>query len=554
MTLPPAESAPQGQPGREIELKLALAPEALARLRQRRDLCGGDGTLGRARTQMLRSIYFDTPDCALRDAGIALRLREIGAKRIQTVKAAAVPSAGLSDRAECECAVDGQAPDLDRIPDPALRAAIVRLCDGAELRPLFVTRITRTAREIVTPAGERIELAFDEGEILAKGRVRPVSEIELELKAGAPHSLYQLARRIAALAPVRLQTETKAALGYALAEEAPAGAVKAAPLELDQEMRVGAAFQTILRACMSHLLANQRAVIEARDAEGVHQMRVALRRLRSAFSIFKPLDLGEEGARLNAKAKEFAGELGAARDLDVFIVEILDPVLAAFPGERGLGRLKAAAEARRERAYETVQAHLAGSDYAAFLLDLGEWIESGGWNRHDAAAPGQERHANGAPEDEEDGEGEAADRAAALERPILAFAREVLERRFRKVRKLGRRFDDLSVEERHEMRKRLKKLRYATDFLAGLFPQKETRRYLRRLSNLQDRLGYLNDAATAQTLTRELAAEARPGGQGVYWAAGLVAGWHGCAARAQVTRAAKNWKWIAGHRPFWRAE
>lgn len=542
-----SETAPQ-EPPREIELKLALAPEDLARLRRRRDLCAEVGMLGRAQTQILRSIYFDTPKQALREAGIALRLRESGGKRVQTVKAGA-RSGGLSDHAECECAVDGEAPDLARIDDPALRATVARLCDGAELRPLFATRISRTAREITTPEGDRIELAFDEGEILARGRVRPVSEIELELKAGAPHSLFQLARRISALAPARLQTETKAALGYDLAEDAPTRAVRAPPLDLDPALRVGEAFQIILRACMGHLLANQRAVIEARDAEGVHQMRVALRRLRSAFSIFAPLGLGPEGARLNAEAKELAAELGAARDLDVFIAEILDPVIAAFPGERGLTRLGLAAEARRARAYETVHAHLSGSDYAAFLLDLGEWIESGGW--HAAAEPKDAPPEDG---DAAAGEGADADQVAAFDRPVIAFAREVLERRLRKVRKLGRRFGDLTVEERHEMRKRLKKLRYATDFFAGLFPDKTTKRYLRRLGNLQDRLGYLNDAATAHRLTEEVASEARPGGRRVYWAAGLVAGWHGCAAQDQIAAAAGQWKWIAGHRPFWRAE
>src|SRR5690349_3400218 len=313
--------------GTEIELKLRVRPEDLRRLSAAPPLARARGS-----TRTLESVYFDTPDLQLRRSGTVLRVRRDGKRYIQTLKADGV-GAALQNREETETPVRGVRPDLERLRRrfPALAAD--------DLRPIFVSRVRRTVRRV-----NGIEIAFDTGEIRTpEGASEAVSEVELELKSGASRDVFALALKLADSIPFTIETRTKSERGYALAGNKPSGAVHARAIELAPEASAGEAIGTIFRRCLDHLTANQALALDKADPGSIHQMRVALRRTRSALGLLREVLPADERRALAAEAKWLAGLLGDVRDLDVFAAETLAPVRAAFPEDAALAALAAAA-------------------------------------------------------------------------------------------------------------------------------------------------------------------------------------------------------------------
>ena len=134
-----------------------------------------------------------------------------------------------------------------------------------------------------------MEVAFDQGVIEAADHRVSISEIELELKSGAPAVLYELALQLLDHHAFKLGVQSKSDRGYALAPNAAPVSAKAPPTNLDPETAIGEAFAQIFCAAHVHVLVNQAAAEDGRDPEGVHQMRVGLRRLRSALSLLRPI-------------------------------------------------------------------------------------------------------------------------------------------------------------------------------------------------------------------------------------------------------------------------
>ncbi len=238
--------------------------------------------------ERLISTYYDTPYSALKQRGLTLRVRDQGGHFVQTVKEGDLASGDLLSRGEWEDAVAESRPD----PDAAQSGS--RLPEGAaaDLRPFFVTEVSRTIFTIEPLPGTVIEAAVDEGEIraVASDRAEPISEVELELKGGDAAALYDLAAQLLEAAPLRIETRSKSERGYHLVENSGTAppAVHAQPVILDPDMTVEAALQKIGRSCLAQLLRNAPAVLSAQP-EGVHQMRVAMRRLRSAISSLKKI-------------------------------------------------------------------------------------------------------------------------------------------------------------------------------------------------------------------------------------------------------------------------
>jgi triphosphatase len=260
-------------------------------------------------------------------------------------------------------------------------------------------------------------------------------------------------------------------------------------------------------------------------------MRVAIRRLRSAFAAFGRVIGSSQRAWLSGGAKAIVKGLGAARDWDVFLADLLAPVAAARPDDAALARLAKAAEAARAQGYVEARAAIDAPSYTRYMLQLRRWIEARGW-REQAPARG----------------------AAWLERPIAEFAAHRLGKRQRKALEVGRDFAQLSAEQRHLLRIALKKLRYATEFFQSLYPKKRTKPYLAELKDLQDRLGHLNDVAVAQRLIDSLIGEAgwRAHGDGLQGAGGLVLGWHARGVTDLEPAIVRAWQDFAEREPFWR--
>jgi inorganic triphosphatase YgiF len=450
----------------ETELKLDLTETAA-------DALEASGILpADPKVRQLRAVYHDTPKRALARAGLSLRIRTAGDERIQTIKADGAGSAGLFLRSEWERPVESDTPVLDdTTPVKALLGDRVR-----KVAPQFQVNVERRSW-VLQQDDAKIELVLDRGEVLAGDRQEAICEVELELKAGEPAALFALARKLDDIAPVRLGVLTKAERGFRLTAP-PRSVFKAEPVTLKREMIAVQAFQHVAQTCVRQFRLNEAVLLGHRNPEALHQARVALRRLRSAFSIFRPLFVADEGAaKLREELRWLAGELGNARDLDV----LLERAAA--------GDLRTRVEKAREEAYTAVEATLASSRVRTVMLDLTEWLIDGPWL---ASAGTQDRRSE----------------------PARDFAAAALDRFRRKVKKQGRDLEAVDDETRHEVRKDAKKLRYASEFFIDLFDAKRERRRYQRfiaaLEDLQDQLGALNDLATAPEVIGKLGLEGDP--------------------------------------------
>ncbi len=506
---------------REIELKLAVAPDAMARLEALPWL--HTRTEAPLRTLRLRSIYFDTADLDLARRQVTLRIRRQGRSRVQTLKSEAAPGSPVADRAEWQVAITGDEPDLAAFGDDRT-TALLALAPTAMLRPLFETRIRRRVLRLRWPAPSggdaRIEVAFDHGEVVAAGRREPVDEVELELLDGPAEALLELAAALRGVVPLRLCGVAKAARGYRLAAGAPLRHRKAGKLRLAPGMTVDEAMRQVFRHCLAHALANEAAAAEGRNPDAVHQLRVALRRFRSALAVFAAALPPPQRARWTEEARWLLRALGGCRDLDVLLADLLPA--AAGIGDEAAPRagLQDLAAHCRGAAADAVAATLASQRAGDFFLDLALWTQRGGW--HEPAA---------------------AETAEVLSRPIEIHAMAVLERRFRRLRKAGKGFAGLDAAGRHKVRIQAKKLRYGLEFFGGTLSRPAVKRHRRALTRLLERLGRRNDIATARRLIGELLREvADPVARAeLAGAGGEVVGWHAHAAMTMEADTRRAW-------------
>lgn len=439
----------------ETELKLWLNPADIETFRSL-------ARLGRARPreEALRTLYFDTPDFTLASHGIALRVRRTGRRWVQTLKTEGEKSGGLSKRLELETPVSKPMPDFSRLP-AGITDKLIKKKWRTRLAPVYETRFRRTAWNLRAPDGSRVEVALDVGEIVAGKKSEPLCEVELELKAGSAEALYGLARTFAQKVLLIPLDASKAERGARLAAGKPRRPATAVMPELASDMPACAAFARIARACLAQLQANLPGLLQAEDPEYLHQARVALRRLRSAAGLFRKAcpPPAEEMGRM----AELARALGEARDWDVFVLVGLAGMIEPVPSaQKALLARRAHAARRKARAAALATARRAQT--GVDLLTLHCWLNEL------EAAPG---------------------------RPVLArMATKKLARLHEAVLAAAEGFSEQTPAQRHALRIRVKRLRYALDYLGGLFGGHG--KFAACFADLQDELGELNDGVTAR--------------------------------------------------------
>jgi inorganic triphosphatase YgiF len=451
----------------EVELKFDVEPASAALLRASPILAASA-----AHGHDSESLYFDTPDGALRKAGISLRVRRSAGRNVQTVKRKRGNAAGLFVREEWEAEIPRFALDLDAF-EPGLVRSLLGKADRGALKPLIRTRFIRTSWRI-DHQGSLIEVVLDEGTVGAGRKSAALTELELELKHGKPAALFDLAEEIGRAVPLRLGTISKNERGYALAEGRLGRPAKGDAPHLDPEMSEADAFRAVASACLRHFRLNEIALLAARDPDALHQARVALRRLRSALTLFRHTLRGKDYQHLREELRWFAGQLGEARNLDVLLGPDAPPPFA------GNDMLRDAVRAEREAAYDRVMAAIESERARALVLRFALWLELGAW-RFKPRADG----------------------------PVRALATHQLERQWRKVRRHGAELDRLDVDAEHQLRIDIKKLRYAAEFLASLYTAKaeagHRSRFIAALKELQERLGASNDRRIANAVAARLA-------------------------------------------------
>lgn len=525
----------------EYELKLALSPEQLDALSRNQFL--RSLVQDRKASTRLVSTYFDTPARLLHQRAMALRVRRAGRSRIQTLKVKANGSSGLQHFQEYEATVLGDRPDLDRIDDPGLQAMFEESGLAAEIAPVFTTDFARR-KYLLRLFESEIELALDRGTIESGGQSLPICEAELELLSGRPARLYELALALRDSVPFRLEFRTKAGRGYALATNAAARPVMGSKPALTRDMTVGQAFHAIARACRDQIQGNEPAVLQGLgpggDPEGVHQMRVGIRRLRAAVRAFGRIVEPRALEYLKEELRWMQRELGPARDWDVFLGETLPPIRAALPDESGFEALASTAQAARRAAYERAIAAITDARFVRFLLQLNLWLEE-----DSLLVRGRE---------DRDRAGAAAAQDPAAE-PIAAFAGRVLQRANKKLRRAGRHLERLSTEELHELRIEAKKFRYAIEFFRNLYPERAVKRTLKSLVAIQDRLGAMNDSAICHSLLKDLRVSAALGADFnkplTERAVGLISGWQAATLAHRNDNFGAVWSSYKKAPPFW---
>ncbi|MDZ7593760.1 MAG: CHAD domain-containing protein [Thiobacillus sp.] len=469
----------------EIELKLALPPQQVAAFLKR---------MARRRSapvqQALITRYFDTPDFALSAQGVALRVRRVGRRWLQTLKTEGVRRGGLSQRAEFEMPVARSMPDWSRFPAEALARVPEAL--RAQLVPVFETRFDRTAWLLTGRGGARIEVALDVGEVRAGKNSQSICEIELELKAGQPDALFALALEWASAFDCLPFDISKAERGVRLARRVDAAPVKSVPLALRRDMHVEDGFAAIVQACLAQFQANLPGVLAADDLEYVHQARGALRRLRAALRHYRRVCVLPD--ELMDGLRTLATALGPARDWDVLCGETLPAIAPHYPNADVWARGMDALQAYRAEVRAAMQAAMTQARPGAWLLALQRWLLQRGWRD--------------APE---------AQRFVQLS-PLNKWARRALQKGHRPIARGARDFGELQAAQRHALRIAIKRQRYAAEFFQTLFGGRRQDRYLTVLRDAQDSLGRANDARVAWGLLAAAPTDTGPMGD-------FVLGW-----------------------------
>jgi inorganic triphosphatase YgiF len=481
----------------EIELKFLCEPRDLAKLM-------AAAPAGEDQTRDLVSVYFDTPDNALRKKGASLRVRHAAGRRVQTLKR----GDGIT-REEHEAEIQADTPEFAKGP---LRKLLPR--GGEALRPVFEVHVVRRQR-LLRQGSTTIELAADEGDVRAGDRSAAICELELELQSGRPAALFALAKELSATAPLYLSFESKAARGYALLAER--GRAPKRPLKLPAKATAADAFAAAARESLAQIAVHARRLREAPDPEAVHQLRVAARRLRSALVTFAPL-FGKTTTRsLKAELKWLAKACDPARNLDVFADGTVARAKIDSPQARGVAALAQAVEAARAQAQVRAAQAASSERFRKLMIEALGWVETGRWRR------------------------KAAGKQSARD-----FAAKRLKHRRRKLIRAGADLAKLDDHGRHLARIEAKKLRYAAEAFSSLFPAGAAHPFIARLKGLQDLLGELNDLATAEPMIAGLALSADAA-----FAAGELTGRHLAAKPRLVTQAARAMDRFADIKPFW---
>jgi CHAD domain-containing protein len=478
-----------------------LDPAAAARLPRHPAIAAHRN--GRSRGLAEELIWQDTAKGALAAEGLALERPQRGpARLLRTLPDSAGPWR------------PGTPPEI--VEDVLPEAPLVALAAFSGRRSHLALRLPEGPVQAVLLAG-KLRAVADE---------RPLARLLLE---GPPAAVLTLARSLAAELPLLPPDAALAEAGRALAQgTAPRPRRRGAP-----DLGTAATVEEALLGALGHLLEvmlhHAPACRLGEGPEGVHQLRVALRRLRSVLKVLRPAVRCAELDAFDAGLKRLAERLGPARDWDVFLGGMGAKVAAAMPGDRRIAALLKAAEGRLHAAYAALRQELDGPGFRLLVLDGLALLLQRPWHGIGCAI------------------GQATDAKPRLppDTPLEEFAAPLLARRWRKLAAKGEDIAEHGAAALHELRLEAKRLRYAAELFAPLWPGKPARRFQKRLAALQEALGLANDAAVARGLVASL------GGNVPGWAVGAVEGFATARAMPARKRALNAWEELNRAAVFW---
>ncbi len=513
---------------REFEIKLNLRETDFAHLLNHAGQT--ELALSPASNNMLPTTYFDTGDLALHRNGVTLRIRKTGngvSKLTQTVKVQTGVTQGVSNPIEIEDVVESKETDLERISDERVRKQVTELVSDQSLNPMVNCDVDRTS--VLLGFEDAVaELSLDRATVSAGGLSEVFLEAELELKSGRPSDLLPLAEAIFNGVPLRLASLNKAARGFALLEglgpEGLPDPVRATQPKLTDDMNVAQAFTLICGSAISQILPNWFGLLEQDDPEFAHQLRVGIRRLRTALRMFRPYLDNADLRALASELREVGRIVGDLRDADVLYEDI---ALSAIQGsgrqpenEPLVNMLKSRCTLMRE----AVRADIGSARWNGLLLRL--MLLQHGWSGGEFAS-------------------------AASQTTARQFARKTISKFWKTVTKRAHNLENLDEAERHQLRKDLKKLRYAMEFLQSLLKQKAWRRFRKELKRLQVQFGYLNDVHMAKSLPAMIG-NGHDLSSDTAMLAGFIDGWHEAGASDVLDELDWYWQRLERRAGFWK--
>ena len=499
----------------QLELKVELSKSELKRLGG--ELRCEDLASGLPPGTRQRTVYFDTPEHNLHATGLSMRLRRQDGHWLQMIKADRHAAEG-TQVLELQSPVAMREPDLAKIANRKVRRAVQNAVRGTSLNPVFEAVVRRTSRKIKAKSS-KAALAVDGGVQPGEGTT-DVGDAELELKAGSADGLLLAVEKLLGAHEIKLGRQSKLEHAYRRSKQSESRAKpgKARPVRIARKYSCREAFSAILASAIEQIAVSRQAVLHTDDPEGAHQLRIGLRRLRSALRALRPLVDGGSLRAFERSAREMGRCVGMVRDADVLISGIEAPIARIASDKSGFAELRDALVSHQHAKREEVRSALGGSQWAKLHLYLMLWPRT-------------------------------LEERDELAKPVTEHARRILHKAWRKVAKLGRRLDRLDAEQRHEMRKALKELRYQAEFFAPLFKKHATRKFIEQLKALQDVFGYVNDARMAPRLL-EVHHE-RQVGVNAARAASYTVGRHEAEAVHVWRVVGTLWKELRGSPRFW---
>ncbi len=520
---------PSGKTPREYELKLSCTAHDLAAFKR----AVNSATPARLIWQAvdLETHYFDTPEQRFSKKGVAVRVRRANGNYIQTIKAGR--GGGALDRAEWEQPVNGKKLELEAIPKAARRKiGTVNECDLHEkVFVKFHRQKTVIQQSSKNGPNLKVEAALDKGVVQAGEKTQRFAECELELLQGEPEEFYRLIKRIHDACPLRLSRTTKSDRGYALLNDAKVRGTKLPKFRLGRTLSVSQTLSEIINGCIGNIIDNEAAALDGKDSEGVHQMRVSIRRIRSSLSVYHRYFEPARVVWLKKELRWLGSSLGPAREWDVFLMETLAIVEGIGVDPRAITALATLAKPRQRAGYKLVRATLKSDRYAKLILSLTAFAATEGW----------------------------LPRKKLIRPPILSpineHARSILNRPYRKLIKAGKGLKSQTPAQRHQVRIKVKKLRYIVDLLGSLFSSRNSKLFRKKLARLQSQFGQLNDITQASLLIEELMRPSpnfpQPNDR-AQLGAGMVLDWHAHKLHALEQALFNDWSAFRSLAPPWR--
>lgn len=465
---------------KEIELKLSLPANCIKQLQHLPLL----KTLGISQPIKLKlyTVYYDTPDLALKRQNCALRLRQMGKNWVQTIKTGGSVASGLHERNEWEVPVPKNQLDLTQLSDPRM----IKLLSDSELRKqlrqIFITQFTRYTHILQIDEESQIEFCLDHGKIIVDHAKESFTEIELELKSGKPVQLFRLALTLVQMLPfpLRLENISKAERGYMLYTGHKNPPVKALPVRLKADTDLTTAFTLIVQNCLDHLTRNEYGMLSSSDVEYLHQMRLALRRLRTAFDVFATVISNE--VSLIQEFKWLTRQLNPARDWDVFVTEQLPKIQKNFAEHAGIAALIKTCEILRKKHNKAARSSIKSKRYTKLILQLNLCLEE--VLKYPSLPQTLKK--------------------AVSKMALIDFTKSLLKNRHQQIIDTVKEIEEFDATSLHSLRISIKKQRYTVEFFQTLFSPVEVRKYIHSLSGLQDILGAINDSINTQRLLKEI--------------------------------------------------